>query len=52
VEGGGWYDWRGTTAVVNAGKQIGREPPHVWIDTDTGAATWWGLGVRDDAQLW
>jgi Icc-related predicted phosphoesterase len=52
VEGGGWYDRLGSTFVVNPGKQIGRVPPHVWLDTETGMATWTGLGESDSATVW
>jgi Icc-related predicted phosphoesterase len=52
VEGGGWYDRLGSTLVINPGKQIGRAPPHVWIDTDANTATWTGLGEQDTTNLW
>jgi Icc-related predicted phosphoesterase len=52
VDGGGWYDRLGSTVVINPGKQIGKVPPHVWIDTDTGRATWSGLGETDTLGLW
>jgi Icc-related predicted phosphoesterase len=51
VDGGGWYDRLGTTMVINPGKQIGAAPPHVWIDTDAGTATWTGLGETESAPL-
>ena len=50
--GGGWYDRLGSTVVVNPGKQIGKVPPHVWLDTDAGRATWSGLGETDSLRLW
>ena len=52
VDGGGWHDRLGDTVVVNPGKQIGAAPPHVWIDTDSGEATWTGLGETDTVRLW
>jgi Icc-related predicted phosphoesterase len=52
VDGGGWYDRLGSTVVVNPGKQIGKVPPHVWFDLDTGTATWSGLGETDRLELW
>jgi Icc-related predicted phosphoesterase len=52
VDGGGWHDRLGDTVVVNPGKQIGAAPPHVWIDTDTGVATWTGLGESETVALW
>lgn len=51
VDGGGWYDRIGSTLVVNPGRQIGKVPPHVWIDTDAATATWLGLGERDTIAL-
>ncbi len=52
VEGGGWHDRLGSTMVLNPGKQVGKEPPHVWIDLDDGVATWLGLGERDSVSVW
>ena len=52
VPGGGWWDRLGRTLVVNPGKQIGKMPPHVWLDTDDGTARWWGLGEQDQVPLW
>lgn len=52
VDGGGWYDRLGDTVVINPGKQIGKVPPHVWIDTDAGRAIWSGLGETDAVDLW
>ena len=52
VDGGGWYGRLGSTLVVNPGKQIGRVPPHVWLDSETGTATWTGLGETDRTELW
>jgi Icc-related predicted phosphoesterase len=51
VPGGGWYDRVGDTLVINPGKQIGKAPPHVWIDTDAGTAVWTGLGETDEVRL-
>ncbi len=52
VDGGGWFDRLGSTLVVNPGKQVGRVPPHVWLDLDAGTATWTGLGETDRTHLW
>jgi Icc-related predicted phosphoesterase len=52
VERGGWYDRVGPTLVVNPGKQIGKVPAHVWIDTDEATATWHGLGEQQTTALW
>lgn len=52
ADGGGWYDRLGRTLVVNPGKQVGKVPPHVWLDTDDATATWYGLGERETIDLW
>jgi Icc-related predicted phosphoesterase len=52
VPGGGWWDRLGGTLVINPGKQIGKVPPHVWLDTSAGTARWWGLGEQDETSLW
>jgi len=52
VDGGGWYDRLGRTLVINPGKQVGKVPPHVWIDTEDATATWIGLGERESTSLW
>lgn len=52
VDGGGWYDRIGATLVVNVGKQVGRVPPHAWIDTDAATATWHALGEQESTALW
>jgi Icc-related predicted phosphoesterase len=51
VDGGGWYDRLGSTVIINPGKQIGRVPPHVWLDLDLGTAAWSGLGESSVAAL-
>lgn len=51
VDGGGWYDRIGATLVVNAGRQMGKVPPHVWVDTDTEQLSWYGLGERESVGL-
>ena len=40
VNGGGWFDRVGKTAVFNAGQQPGPVPTFIEIDTDQGLA-WW-----------
>jgi Icc-related predicted phosphoesterase len=52
VPDGGWFDRLGDTLVINPGKQIGRVPPHVWLDTDAATATWYGLGETETTTLW
>jgi Icc-related predicted phosphoesterase len=43
VEGGSWHARVGDTWVFNAGKQLGRVPPHITLDTRTGTADWYGV---------
>jgi Icc-related predicted phosphoesterase len=43
VKGGSWHARLGDTWVFNAGKQIGKVPAHVTIDTDAGTADWFGV---------
>ena len=52
VSGGGWYDRIGPTLVINPGRQVGKVPPHVWLDTDAATASWYGLGERETTDLW
>jgi Icc-related predicted phosphoesterase len=41
--GGSWHARLGETWVFNAGKQIGKVPPHITVDTDAGSADWFGV---------
>lgn len=43
AKGGSWRARIGRTWVFNAGKQIGKVPPHVSIDTEAGTARWFGV---------
>jgi len=43
VEGGSWHARLGNTWVFNAGKQIGKVPAHITLDTDAETATWFGV---------
>ena len=43
AEGGSWHARLGTTWVFNAGKQIGKVPPHITLDTTEGTAHWFGV---------
>lgn len=43
VDGGSWHDRLGETRIFNAGKQVGKIPPHITIDTDAGTADWFGV---------
>jgi Icc-related predicted phosphoesterase len=49
AKGGSWHARLGDTWVFNAGKQIGKVPPHITLDTDAGTADW--FGVFDSEQL-
>ena len=40
AQSGGWADRIGTTWVVNSGREPGRVPTHIVIDTDTRDARW------------
>jgi Icc-related predicted phosphoesterase len=51
VEGGGWFDRIGTTAVFNAGRQIGPVPTHIEIDTDRMLARWSSLESVEERAL-
>jgi Icc-related predicted phosphoesterase len=41
--GGSWHARLGDTWVFNAGKQIGKVPPHITVDTEAGTADWFGV---------
>jgi Icc-related predicted phosphoesterase len=43
VEGGSWWARLGRTVAFNAGKQIGKVPSHITLDTEAGTATWFGV---------
>ncbi len=43
AEGGSWHARLGETWVFNAGKQIGKIPPHITLDTTAGTADWFGV---------
>ncbi len=43
VEGGSWHARLGRAWVFNPGKQVGRVPPHVTIDTASRTADWFGV---------
>jgi Icc-related predicted phosphoesterase len=41
--GGSWNARLGRTWVFNAGKQIGKVPAHITLDTEAGTASWFGV---------
>jgi Icc-related predicted phosphoesterase len=43
VDDGSWHARLGETWVFNAGKQIGKVPPHITVDTETATADWFGV---------
>ena len=43
VEGGSWHAKLGNTWVFNAGRQVGKVPAHITLDTEAGTATWFGV---------
>jgi Icc-related predicted phosphoesterase len=40
-DGGSWYDRRGATLVLNAGRHTGPVPAHLVVDTGSGTIEWW-----------
>ena len=52
VEGGGtWHARLGETWVFNAGKQIGKVPPHITLDTEAATADWFGVFSSEKVSL-
>lgn len=51
VEGGSWHARLGETWVFNAGKQMGKVPPHITLDTEAGTAEWFGVFEVDSISL-
>ena len=49
--GGSWHARLGETWVFNAGKQIGKVPPHITIDTDAATANWFGVFESETLSL-
>ena len=49
--GGSWHARLGQTWVFNAGKQIGKVPPHITIDTDAATAAWFGVFESETLSL-
>lgn len=48
---GSWIDRIGTTTVFNAGRQPGRIPTHIEVDTATGLARWSSMEGQDEQTL-
>ena len=51
AEGGSWHARLGGTWVFNAGKQIGKVPAHITIDTDADTAHWFGVFESETLSL-
>jgi len=51
VEGGSWHAKLGDTWVFNAGKQIGKVPAHITLDTEAGTAAWFGVFESETLTL-
>jgi Icc-related predicted phosphoesterase len=41
VDGGAWYERRGSSLLFNAGRLSGQIPAHVFLDLEGRAAQWW-----------
>ncbi len=52
VPGGGWTATIGRTRVFNAGRGTAAMPSHLFVDTDSGVAEWYGFPERDQVTLW
>lgn len=51
VDGGSWHDRLGRTQVFNPGRQIGKVPPHITLDTAAGTAEWFGVFDTETIEL-
>jgi Icc-related predicted phosphoesterase len=51
VEAGTWHARLGETWVFNAGKQIGKVPPHITLDTEAATADWFGVFSSEKVSL-
>mgnify|MGYP001819278263 CR=1 FL=1 len=51
VNGGSWHDRIGRTLVCNAGKQVGKIPPHITFDFEAGTANWFGVFDSEEIAL-
>ena len=51
VDGGSWHDRIGATHVFNPGRQIGKVPPHITIDTGSGTVDWFGVCSSESIDL-
>ena len=51
VEGGSWHDRLGDTLVFNPGRQVGKIPPHLTVDTAAGSVDWFGVFSSESVRL-
>ena len=51
IAGGTWHARLGRTRVFNAGKQIGKVPAHITVDTDAMTAAWFGVFESETISL-
>jgi len=51
VDGGSWHDRIGTTMVFNPGRQMGKIPPHLTVDTTAGTVDWFGVFSSESVSL-
>ena len=51
IAGGTWHARLGRTRVFNAGKQIGKVPAHITLDTDAMTAAWFGVFESETISL-
>jgi hypothetical protein len=51
TDGGSWHDRIGRTRIFNPGKQVGKVPPHIIIDTSAGRADWFGVFGSESVAL-
>ena len=51
LRGSPWYARLGETWVFNAGKQIGKVPPHITLDTEAATADWFGVFSSEKVSL-
>jgi Icc-related predicted phosphoesterase len=51
IDGGSWHDRLGRTQVFNPGRQMGKVPPHLTIDTAAGTVDWFGVFSSESVAL-
>ena len=50
-EHGSWFDQKGTTVILNSGRQLGPCPAHIIFDTRVQRAAWFSLAGAETAPL-